>query len=251
MYCDHCGNDIADDSVFCKHCGKTLSTAQAPPYSQAKPKSEQSAPKKEKKPANLFVVLAVAAIAFVVGKFVIAPSMVSSYQTPAQEQTESHPEITITVPETPDLNFPVIPDTGDGSQHAKLFKFVGNSGTIKCIVTYCEGTYNGAPDDTVLGLDIETEYNRTYPVDSSAVYLRQTAKEILALNNSNFSWRDNSNDYYYNIDFSFDRLETSDSAELIPYVVELLELPSYGNTLKMSQLEDSLLSQDYIITYAD
>jgi len=158
---------------------------------------------------------------------------------------------TVTPRDVPELNFPVIPDTGDGSLHAKLFKYVGNSGTLKYTVSYCEGTYNGYPDDTVLGLSFETEYDRSYDVDSAVADLYAIIHELQALNNPNFDWRENNSEYYYNIDLHFNHLGSSDSAELIPYAAGLAYLTSHGSTLKMSDVEASLLSNDYTITYAD
>ena len=173
--------------------------------------------------------------------------------TPFTVTSREVPELDVPEFDIPILNTPDIPDTGDGSLHSKLFKRVTDSGTTKYTVVYCEGTYNGAPDDTVLALGLETEFDRSYDVDSYVSYLYQGIYAVQGLNNPHFAWRENNSEYYYNIDLDFDHLDSSDSAELVPNVAALVGLGANytGSTLKMSDVEDSLLSNGYTITYAD
>ncbi|MBQ7328911.1 MAG: zinc ribbon domain-containing protein [Oscillospiraceae bacterium] len=85
MFCSNCGNQIPDDTKFCNNCGAQQqiveNTEAASKTTVNQPKiadTPTQQPKKEpKKKANTFVVLAVVLCAFVIGKFVIAPSMVS------------------------------------------------------------------------------------------------------------------------------------------------------------------------------
>jgi hypothetical protein len=85
MFCSNCGKQIQDDAKFCNHCGAQQSTINdtgaTPKVSENQQKSadtplRQSAGTPKKK-TNIFVVLAVVLCAFLIGKFVIAPSMVS------------------------------------------------------------------------------------------------------------------------------------------------------------------------------
>lgn len=75
MFCSNCGNQLPEDTKFCNNCGAQLSANESP---AAAPKVAQNAPEKAtKKKTNIVVILAVVLCAFLLGKFVIAPSMMS------------------------------------------------------------------------------------------------------------------------------------------------------------------------------
>ena len=85
MFCSNCGKQIPDNTKFCNYCGGQQQimedTAAAPKTAEnqpnavdAQPQAEKKAPKKK---ANIFIILAVVLGAFLLGRFVIAPSMVS------------------------------------------------------------------------------------------------------------------------------------------------------------------------------
>lgn len=82
MFCSSCGKQIPDNTKFCSHCGAQQQIAAeadpAPKTAMDQFAAQTQEPKKApKKKANTFVVLAVVLCAFLLGKFVIAPSMVS------------------------------------------------------------------------------------------------------------------------------------------------------------------------------
>lgn len=83
MYCNHCGAQQPDGSKFCSNCGGKLAADQAAakqqPQSKSAPNTQQAA-KTEKKKGKLLVwgIALIALAAFILGKFVIAPSMVSN-----------------------------------------------------------------------------------------------------------------------------------------------------------------------------
>lgn len=86
MYCNHCGAPQPDGSKFCSNCGGKLAADQAAAKQQPQSKSApntQKAAKTEKKKGKLPVwgIALIALAAFVLGKFVIAPSMVSDPDT--------------------------------------------------------------------------------------------------------------------------------------------------------------------------
>lgn len=75
MFCSNCGNQLPDGTKFCNNCGAQLSANESP---AAAPSAAQKAPEKAaKKKPNIIVILAVVLCAFLLGKFVIAPSMTS------------------------------------------------------------------------------------------------------------------------------------------------------------------------------
>lgn len=71
MFCNQCGNTLAEDSQFCPNCGASVTPA--PTVEKSKPTAEKAA--KKKTPVWLTVVIVLAA--FLLGKFVIAPSMLT------------------------------------------------------------------------------------------------------------------------------------------------------------------------------
>ena len=85
MFCSNCGKQIPDNTKFCNHCGAQQqivgNTESAPKTTVNQPEiadtPTQQPKKAPKKKANIFIVLAVVLCAFIIGKFVIAPSMVS------------------------------------------------------------------------------------------------------------------------------------------------------------------------------
>lgn len=86
MYCNHCGAQQPDGSKFCSNCGEKLAADQAAakqqPQSKSAPNTQQAA-KTEKRKGKLPVwgIALIALAAFILGKFVIAPSMVSDPDT--------------------------------------------------------------------------------------------------------------------------------------------------------------------------
>lgn len=85
MFCSNCGNQLPDGTKFCSSCGARQQmaanaeaapkiTANQPEIADVPTQQSKKAPKKK---ANIFIVLAVVVCLFMIGKFVIAPSMLS------------------------------------------------------------------------------------------------------------------------------------------------------------------------------
>ena len=100
MYCSNCGTQIPDDSKFCTACGTAVAVVHAAPKAQPAPAAQpqpvvQPQPaarpepaaktKTEKKRAPAWVSILVIVAAFLLGKYVIAPSMLSE---PEQDQND-------------------------------------------------------------------------------------------------------------------------------------------------------------------
>lgn len=91
MFCSNCGKQLPESTKFCNHCGaqqnlsNTDNAATQQQNSITRPSVNQNRetvqPTKNNNPpkqkANIIIVLAVVICAFLIGKFVIAPSMVS------------------------------------------------------------------------------------------------------------------------------------------------------------------------------
>lgn len=85
MFCSNCGKQIPDNTMFCNHCGAQQPTIRnkesAPIVTENQQKNAnmplQKPEKTPKKKTSILVVLVVVLCAFLLGKFVIAPSMLS------------------------------------------------------------------------------------------------------------------------------------------------------------------------------
>lgn len=89
MYCSNCGTQIPDDSKFCTGCGAAVNAAPAKTAAPAKAPASAGKKKKEKKKKPTWLTLLVVAAAFLLGKYVIAPAMVSD---PEPEQNDYRQE---------------------------------------------------------------------------------------------------------------------------------------------------------------
>ena len=85
MFCGNCGKQIPDNTKFCNFCGAPQqiiqnadsapnTAANQPGIADTSTEKTKKAPKKKK---NIFIILAVALGAILIGKYAIAPSMVS------------------------------------------------------------------------------------------------------------------------------------------------------------------------------
>ncbi len=82
MFCSNCGKQIPDNTKFCNYCGAQQQIAE---NTESAPKATENQQKNagiqaKKAPnnnANIIVILAIVLCAFLLGKFVIAPLMVS------------------------------------------------------------------------------------------------------------------------------------------------------------------------------
>ncbi|MBE5765603.1 MAG: zinc-ribbon domain-containing protein [Clostridiales bacterium] len=90
MFCSKCGQQIPDNASFCNKCG-AKATANPAPQPQSAPAAatantttQPSGKQQPKKKGSFLVTLIVVAAAFLIGKYLLAPGMVS---TPANTPT--------------------------------------------------------------------------------------------------------------------------------------------------------------------
>lgn len=83
MFCSECGKQIPDNTKFCNHCGAqqpALGGTESQPTPQPQPQPAPQSQKAERKKPNYLVIVAVFICAALIGRFVIAPSMVSNLE---------------------------------------------------------------------------------------------------------------------------------------------------------------------------
>ena len=91
MFCQKCGNQLPDNANFCAACGAKQQIVEnavpAPEVVQAQPVEQvqqvqqmQEIQKPKKKKPHILITIVVVLCAFLLGKFVIAPSMVSNLE---------------------------------------------------------------------------------------------------------------------------------------------------------------------------
>ena len=95
MFCSKCGQQIPDNASFCNKCG-AKATANPAPQPQSAPAAatantttQPSGKQQPKKKGSFLVTLIVVAAAFLIGKYVLAPGMVSTPNTPTIEKTST------------------------------------------------------------------------------------------------------------------------------------------------------------------
>lgn len=111
MFCSKCGKQLSDNTRFCDNCGAQQQINGVNDVNKDVVDVLHQPPKKgTKKKTNIIIVLVVALCAFIIGRFVIAPSMMSEtkkgYETTQKsvqtEQTTETSEFTTVAASNPD-----------------------------------------------------------------------------------------------------------------------------------------------------
>ena len=258
MFCSNCGKQIPDNTKFCNFCGAQQqiieNTDSAPKTTVNQPEiadtPAQQPKKTPKKKANIFIVLAVVLCAFIIGKFVIAPSMVSDSgkndgtgnQGNQSQQTTNNNSGSSVDSANPDYDA-IFDDTyivhfqTFFNMEMKNFALKQNDGII-CCADY------GYKDDVVKQL-VETVY---IPVseytDSQKVEIETTKKtqyaSIDALNCCVVTYKMSTN--YFTITCTYSDVDQpSNYTEL--YNAGILQTNTF---ISMSETETTLLSQGFV-----
>lgn len=256
MFCSNCGKQLPDTAKFCNFCGAQQqeiqnrnsapqATVNQPEIAEAPPQQPPKAPKKK---ANIFIVLAVVLCAFLIGKFVIAPSMVSdpgnqtgNQGSQSQQNTNNmggssvnsaNPAYDAIFDDTYIVHFQTF-----FNMEMKSFAFKQNDGII-CCADY------GYKDDTVKQW-VETMY---IPVsehtDAQKAELENTMKAqfatVEALNCCTVTYKMGTS--YFTITCTYSNVDQESSyAEL--YSAGILQANTF---ISMSATESTLLGQGFI-----
>ena len=236
MYCNKCGKEIPEGSKFCGSCGAAVQM-----------QAEPVAKKKEKKRAPVWVSLIVIVAAFLIGKFVIAPAMMSDPEPSKdnyQQQESNAPNISNaaaneTYTEIFNSRYIVEMGTMFRGLDSAAFATVDQDGMI-------EKLEFGYKDDVIKEM-VNTLY---FPIsgmdDAEKNALDAAVKENLsgyiAVDFCSASY--NMGNLYYTVTLHFTEL---DIAENIQKMSELGILTGDGaDRLSMTETENSLVTAGYV-----
>lgn len=258
MFCTNCGKQIPDNTNFCIHCGAQQPTNSVSDYApkttanQSQPVEAKKQPTKKgpKKKASIMVALLVGLCAFLLGKFIIAPSMMSdsdketttrNHSSQTQQATEnkgsstdnsSNPAYDAIFEDTYIVHFPTF-----FNMEMKNFVLKQDDGTICC-------SDYGYENDTVKQF-VETMY---IPVaeytDTQKTELENTIKTQFATIEtlSCCSVRYNMSENYFTVTCTYSDVDKAENyAEL--YNAEILQTNTF---ISMSATEETLLNQGFI-----
>lgn len=257
MFCSNCGKQLPENTKFCNYCGtqqpagssaEPAAKATENQKNQAEPANQQQkqAPKKK---ANILVTLVIVLCAFLLGKFVIAPSMVSdsgkdpgasNQSSQSQQSTENNSSLST---DTPNPAYEAVFDDTYIVHFQSFFNmnmesFAKQEDGIICCADY------GYEDDVVKQW-VETMY---IPVseytDSQKAALESTMKSEFAavesLSCCTVSYKMSAN--YFTITCTYaDVDKAANYGEL--YSAGILQANTF---ISMSATEDTLLSQGFV-----
>jgi len=268
MFCSNCGNQIPDNTPFCNYCGAQQQTVQSAQYNpqptpqpvpQPTPQYNPQPPVQKKKKSNgaliVIIVVLVLVIAFLIGKFIIAPYFLSDPEPETEYTTEVPvPEIdeyiTEEIVEDPEEEPSVSPYDavfeGTSIVHYKQFfgletknyACIDSNGNISCYDYGCE--------DDVIKEWVETIY---MPVssysDSEKEALESEIKSnmeyyIEALPFMTVSY--NMGENFFKLSCTYKDLDNPENCTAL-YNVGLLTKNTFAS---MSVTEKDLLAQGYV-----
>ena len=254
MFCSNCGQQIPDNTKFCNHCGASQQivkdTESAPKTTENQQKvadtptqKDQKAPKKK---SNIIVVLAVVLCAFLIRKFLIAPSMSSdpgNGDNPSGQGNQSQ-QLNGNGGGVPSAAYNAIFDDtyivhfqAFSNMDMKSFALKTDDGMI-----YCADF--GYKDDIVKEW-VETLYipvsdlTDTEKEELESI-MKEEYEEIEDLNCCSITYKMSTN--YFTITITFSDVDEEDNYEEL-YDADLVE---EKGPISMSETEDSYLDQGYV-----
>lgn len=259
MFCQNCGKGIADNAKFCPHCGTVNNTASnsynggqstdtvagnSSPAPQEKPK---------KKTKNIIIALVAMLVAGLVGKFVIAPALVSDYdENTTQKQTTNRFEF-----EEIDDNVVTIvnPD------YTSVFtdRYIVNMDTVfygldsnAYVMVYSDGMIEklefGYKDDAISEM-VDTLY---YPIseatEEEVVAIETTLKEYVSpLEELNFCEVSYSKmGSFYSVVIKMEGLDNAENVNALSRTGIDFGLTGSGSLISMEKTDEGLLRSGFI-----
>ena len=245
MFCNQCGNELSEGSKFCNSCGapvnpvenkETQSTATASskdtPTPISVPGPEIS--KSTKKKANPLVMVAVVLIAFLLGRFVIAPALTSN-----SDKDDSKKESKKTYAET---NNQI---KGYKTQY-KSFQFSDSSSLSSHL-----GFVYKVTDDKTNG-DIVSISGFFMVADKDTALIDALAQQFSSLENTlkKSNYKKHSIELKNDgttLNFNFTEMDTITDDDVLKAISKLIGHSSREETLKIDAVEKSLSYNGYTL----
>ncbi len=235
MYCSNCKKEISDNSAVCEFCG----TAQG---NVPTPQAVAKTPSQNNKSVLIIVIIAlVAVLAFVIGKFAIAPIFSEEKETTTapivnnveEEKTEENSDVSVEDLVLKEISTHII----DGRQ----FNYdMGENGLMQCAVGYDSET--GIVAQVTASITITTSHPDYATAKND---FEATEAKVAAMNDSNIEF------YLYDMGDSIKgyyvvkNLTASDRAKRIMFAVEELDMPynEADYTMYIDKVADTFINQ--------
>lgn len=271
LYCPKCGEQIAEDAQFCYYCGTPLTQSSQQQATQSKNSSFDytnaqtitNQPKKGKRKVIVSVAAAIVAVALgsLIGKYVLAPAMLSngnsdkdkanSYETTitATESYNSNNEISdITTPTMASKEYEQIFSSRAIVDSPPAFNMLESTAFAKVDDGMVEKLEFGYEKET----DIVKEMENTvyYPIgeltdgqknDFDAM-IREEFADMEKLDFCEIDYNIGYN--YYCITATFKNLDNMDNANAVYEIENLID--NKGKLISMKKTEENLLSNGYV-----
>ncbi len=229
MICQNCKKEIPENSVACCFCGA--------PQGQANIPVQQPAPPKKNKTTTIIIAVIVSVIvailAFVLGKFVIAPALAGDSE-PTTENTQKVEAPTLGQPSIKDdVKDDVLTDLDFGLMDSRMFTSdMGEYGLLQFSFGFDSKT------GLVKQMTAAVVINKTHPEYATVKEDANLTKDkIEGLNDKNFEFyvydqQDGVKLYYY-----VKNLHLADRAERVELASEELDIP-YNESNKAFYIDD-------------
>lgn len=251
MFCNHCGAKLPDGSRFCSTCGADLTAAPAPAAQKPQPApraNSETGSKKPKKKTPIWLTVVIVLAAFLIGKFVIAPSMLSEPDSTGGN-SDSQVQETPTFETKPNTDLPnAAYDEVFADSYIVHFQMFFNMDTASFVKKLEDGTVYcadyGYKDDVVIDF-VETMYipvseytdEQKAEVESN-MKASLSALEALAC----CSVKYNTSLNYLTVTMSYSGVDQAENYTAL-YDAGILTVNTF---ISMSETENALLSDGFI-----
>lgn len=238
MFCQKCGKQIPDNTKFCSYCGAQQSVNPASnqqPYTA--PQSSPNPPQKKKSGVGILVALAVVAVAFMLGKSVFAPSMLTDGDTSGENP--DRPSISFPTPPPVGINEEVLNGSDQASVQSKTFE-INYDGVLNSTVTF------DYQDDTVTRMQGDY-YVYDLSVDISSLKQdAETAQELIAeYGMQDASVEDSESADGYSMSFYFNNLDQAGNDMVAELAAQFIGFSAENGKISMTTAENAMIQFGY------